>query len=206
METSEFDYALPDELIAQHPVEPRDQARLMVVRRDSQTIEHRTFAELPDLLDPGDVLVRNNTRVVPARLIGRRKSTGGKWEGLFLRECVQPVPGWEILATTRGRPVEGEHVVVGDDPESTLLLTLVARGEGGRWIVRPESADPASVLLERHGQVPPLRISARDAKPQATGSATRRSTPESPAPWPLPRRDSTSRPMCSNASPAGAFP
>jgi S-adenosylmethionine:tRNA ribosyltransferase-isomerase len=154
LETSEFDYALPDELIAQHPVEPRDRSRLMVVRRDSATIEHRTFAELPDLLDPGDILVRNNTQVVPARLIGRRIATGGRWEGLFLRECDHPLQGWEILATTRGKPAEGEQVVVGEDAGRGLVLTLVRRGEGGRWIVCPHSADSASVLLERHGQVP----------------------------------------------------
>jgi S-adenosylmethionine:tRNA ribosyltransferase-isomerase len=130
----------------------------MVVRRDSGggTIEHRTFTDLPDLLESGDILVRNNTRVVPARLVGHREATGGKWEGLFLRECAMPVEGsgWEILATTRGRPREGERIVVGNDPSHPLVLTLVARGEGGRWVVRPESTGSTSTLLERHGQVP----------------------------------------------------
>src|SRR5262245_41823668 len=110
LQTSEFDFDLPDELIAQHPAEPRDRSRLMVVRRGAGTWEHRTFADLPDLLASGDMLVRNNTRVIPARLIGHREATGGKWEGLFLR--ARPDGTWEILATTRGRPSVGEHVVV----------------------------------------------------------------------------------------------
>jgi S-adenosylmethionine:tRNA ribosyltransferase-isomerase len=148
LQTSAFDFTLPDDLIAQDPVEPRDRSRLMVVRRRTGRWEHRTFAELPDLLEPGDVLARNNTRVVPARLIGHREATGGKWEGLFLR--VLPEGAWEILATTRGKPVVGERVEVGQG----LRLVLEARGEGGRWIVRPEGDEPASALLERHGQVP----------------------------------------------------
>jgi S-adenosylmethionine:tRNA ribosyltransferase-isomerase len=152
---SEFDFDLPTELIAQHPAEPRDRSRLMVVDRQRGTWEHRVFAELPSLLDPRDILVRNDTRVVPARLVGRRESTGGRWEGLFLRRC--PGGTWEILAKTRGRPATGEHVVVGQG----LRLMLEARGESGRWIVRPQS-DPDSseipattlALLEQHGQTP----------------------------------------------------
>ncbi len=148
MLTSEFDFDLPDELIAQHPAEPRDRSRLMVVRRAAGTWEHRTFADLPDLLAAGDVLVRNNTRVVPARLIGHREATGGKWEGLFLR--ARPDGSWEVLATTRGRPTVGERVVVGRG----LRLTLEDRGAAGRWVVRPECDDPPAALLECHGHVP----------------------------------------------------
>ncbi len=80
-----LDYLLPEHLIAQEPVPERDQARLMVVRRAEGAIEHRIFADLPDLLRAGDLLVLNDTRVIPARLIGRRARTGGRWEGLFLR-------------------------------------------------------------------------------------------------------------------------
>ncbi len=148
MQTSEFDFALPDELIAQHPVEPRDQARLMVVRRSEGRWEHRRFADLPELLDSGDLLVRNDTRVVPARLLGHREATGGKWEGLFLR--AHPGGTWEILATTRGRITPGERVVAGEG----FRLTLLERLEGGRWLVRPEGDEPVLELLERHGTVP----------------------------------------------------
>src|SRR5712692_8287289 len=96
-----FDYHLPPELIAQAPLAERDQSRLLVVRRAMQAIEHRIFAELPDLLNPGDLLVLNDTRVVPARLVGRRARTGGRWEGLVLRELSDG--SWEILSKSRGK-------------------------------------------------------------------------------------------------------
>ncbi len=148
MQTDAFDFDLPDDLIAQHPVEPRDASRLMVVRRSSGTWEHRTFRDLPDLLAPGDVLVRNNTKVVPARLVGHREATRGAWEGLFLR--VLPGGSWEVLGKTRGRPVPGEFVTVG----TGLRIELVSKDEAGRWAVRPDSDEDAGALLDRHGTVP----------------------------------------------------
>ncbi len=149
---SAFDFTLPDDLIAQHPQEPRDSSRLMVVNRQRACWHHRRFADLPDLLDPGDILVRNNTQVVPARLVGRRVETGGKWEGLFL--CERADGTWEVLATTRGHPRPSQHVVVGQG----LNLRLEARGNAGKWSVRPLCAGtgevPALKLLEQHGQTP----------------------------------------------------
>jgi S-adenosylmethionine:tRNA ribosyltransferase-isomerase len=149
---SDFDFDLPDDLIAQHPIEPRDAARLMVVNRRQGCWEHRTFTELPELLDARDVLARNNTRVVPARLIGRRAVTGGKWEGLFLRE--QPDGTWEMLATTRGQPTPDELVIVGQG----LHLVLKSQGKDGAWIVQPQlsgTGDKTTLaLLEQHGQTP----------------------------------------------------
>jgi S-adenosylmethionine:tRNA ribosyltransferase-isomerase len=148
VQTDAFDFHLPDDLIAQHAAEPRDASRLMVVRRSARAIEHRVFRDLPYLLDPDDVLVRNNTKVVPARLVGRREATGGAWEGLFLR--VLPGGLWEVLGKTRGRPVPGEAVVVGKG----LRLELVGKDESGRWAVRPDSGEEPSVLLDQHGVVP----------------------------------------------------
>ena len=158
METSAFDFDLPAGLIAQHPTERRDGSRLMVVRRADRRIEHRVFADLPELLEPGDILVRNNSRVVPARLVGHRVATGGRWEGLFLHTL--PGGDWEILATTRGKPEPGERVEVeppGPDvrgPVTTLGLTLLEKRDGGRWVVRPEPAGPVGLLLDRFGRVP----------------------------------------------------
>ena len=124
----------------------------MVIDRKQGCWEHHTFAELPELLDRRDVLVRNNTSVVPARLVGKRTATGGQWEGLFLRE--QPNGAWEMLATTRGRPEAGEQVIVGQG----LRLELEGRGRAGSWIVRPERENDHDgstwALLERHGQTP----------------------------------------------------
>jgi S-adenosylmethionine:tRNA ribosyltransferase-isomerase len=125
----------------------------MVVERNGR-IEHHQFGQLPSILDRRDILARNNTRVIPARLTGHRESTGGKWEGLFLLESGDGC--WEIQASTKGRPHPGEIVTVGQG----LRLVLESRIDGGRWIVRalPETrgAEPASTLglLERHGQAP----------------------------------------------------
>jgi len=147
---SAFDFILPDDLIAQHPEEPRDRSRLMVVDRRRACWQHRRFADLADLLDSADLLVRNNTQVVPARLVGRRVETGGKWEGLFLRERSDGT--WDVLATTRGRPKPGERVEVGQG----LNLRLETRGDAGHWSVRPlhggGSVISAFELLEKHGQ------------------------------------------------------
>jgi S-adenosylmethionine:tRNA ribosyltransferase-isomerase len=149
---SEFDFELPSELVAQYPIKPRDSSRLMVIDRRRGCWEHRKFTELPNLLDSRDVLVRNNTKVIPARLIGHRAVTGGKWEGLFLRE--HPDGTWEMLATTRGRPVAGEYVIVGN----SLHLVLEDQGKDGSWIVRPRlgNGDDGTTLalLERYGHTP----------------------------------------------------
>jgi S-adenosylmethionine:tRNA ribosyltransferase-isomerase len=146
--TEAFDYHLPAELIAQEPVEPRDHSRLMVLERATGAIRHHRFYELPELLRAGDVLVRNNSRVVPARLRGQREETGGKWEGLFLREL--EAGRWEILAKTRGRPRAGEVVVIGEGLRLRLGETL---GEG-KWAVEPMQEGSAVDLLGRHGEIP----------------------------------------------------
>src|SRR5437764_457754 len=101
MQTAFFDYELPPHLIAQQPSAERDASRLLLVRRQTETIEHRHFRDLPELLASGDLLVLNDTRVLPARLLGRRARTGGRWEGLFLTQL--PGGEWELLCQTRGQ-------------------------------------------------------------------------------------------------------
>lgn len=86
MKLSEFDFNLPEELIAQHPLEKRDTSRLMVLNRQNQTIEHKHFYDLVDYLQPGDILVRNNTKVIPARLFGIKEATNGHVEVLLLKD------------------------------------------------------------------------------------------------------------------------
>src|SRR6184192_234765 len=100
-----LDYDLPPHLIAQEPPADRDAARLLVVDRATGALAHHLFRDLPDLLSPNDLLVLNDTRVLPARLVGKRERTGGRWEGLFLRQT--PDGLWELLAQTRGRPEPG---------------------------------------------------------------------------------------------------
>lgn len=145
----QLDYDLPPHLIAQEPAAARDQSRLLVVRRAERTLAHHVFADLPELLRPGDLLVLNDTRVLHARLLGRRARTGGKWEGLFLRGLTDGV--WEMLCQTRGRLTAGETLEVEPGP---LKLTLTTRLPGGRWLVQPAETGSAVELLARHGAVP----------------------------------------------------
>jgi S-adenosylmethionine:tRNA ribosyltransferase-isomerase len=158
--TDAYDYHLPPELIAQEPLADRAAARLLVARRSDGGIAHRHIRDLPELLGPGDLVVVNDTRVVPARLVGRRAATGGKWEGLFLRtERGGPHAGaWLLLAQSRGRPALGERVVLEDRAGSaTVHLELVGRGEGGAWLAVPlgdAAGQPAEALLDRVGRVP----------------------------------------------------
>jgi S-adenosylmethionine:tRNA ribosyltransferase-isomerase len=143
-----FDYELPPELIAQEPLAPRDQARLLVLRRGSASLVHHVFSDLPELLDPGDLLVLNDTRVLPARLRGRRERTGGKWEGLFLR--LEADGTWDMLSKTRGRLYKDEVISV----DGGLRLRPVQQVEPGRWRMAAESTEGFVDLLNRFGQVP----------------------------------------------------
>jgi S-adenosylmethionine:tRNA ribosyltransferase-isomerase len=143
------DYELPPHLIAQEPAAERDRSRLLVIDRKKGSLAHQTFRDLPDLLAPGDLLVLNDTRVVPARLLGRRARTGGKWEGLFLREL--PDGCWELLSQTRGRLLAGEKIAIDAGP---LELLLIEKTVHGHWLVRPSLPGRALELLMRHGQIP----------------------------------------------------
>lgn len=156
-----FDYDLPPELIAQSPVTPRDHARLLVVRRQTGQLEHHIFKDLPELLSPGDLLVLNDTKVLPARLLGRRLATGGRWEALYLRTTADGL--WEVLAKTRGHPVSGE-VFVAD--RGSLKLILHGRTADHHWLMQPDPPAPAEDLLLQHGQVPlPPYIRKGQAEP-----------------------------------------
>jgi S-adenosylmethionine:tRNA ribosyltransferase-isomerase len=153
MHLSDFDYDLPEELIAQRPAERRDASRLFVLRRgEPPAFEHRLVAEVPDLVSPGDLLVLNNTRVVAARLVGRRARTDGRWEGLFVRG--HPDGTWELLVQTRGRLLLGETLLVDSDAQPPLRLVLVRKTPGGRWLVQPSEAGAVEQVLARHGHVP----------------------------------------------------
>jgi S-adenosylmethionine:tRNA ribosyltransferase-isomerase len=144
-----LDYEPPPHLIAQQPIAERDRSRLLVVRRADASLAHHTFRELPELLSPGDLLVLNDTRVVAARLQGRRAGTGGKWKGLFLRAFADGT--WELLCQTRGRLTEGEAIEVEPGP---LKLCLLEKLPEGRWHAWPDAPGSAFELLQRHGQVP----------------------------------------------------
>ena len=112
-EIDQYDYDLPRELIAQDPLATRSDSRLMLVDRQSGQIDHYYVRDLPDLLRPEDVLVLNNSSVVPARLVGYRTATHGRWQGLFLQ--ADPTTGvWEVLTRTRGTLRPGETLTIQD--------------------------------------------------------------------------------------------
>ncbi len=147
LRTSHFDYALPQELIAQRPIEPRDHARLMVVERTTGAIGHRRFDELPDLLRPGDLLVFNDSRVIPARLRARRAGSGGRAELLLLHRTG---PGlWQALARPARRLKPGSRLALeGGSRQHTV--EVAERGEGGIVAVRFED----EAAIEECGQTP----------------------------------------------------
>lgn len=120
LSVSDFAYHLPPELIAQHPAEPRDHSRLMVVDRNTSAITHQHFYDLPSLLRPGDVLVRNNTKVIPARLVGH-KTTGGKMELLLLHRESLSTKGERWTCLTRPGIKVGQIVHFGDMLTATCL-------------------------------------------------------------------------------------
>jgi S-adenosylmethionine:tRNA ribosyltransferase-isomerase len=154
--TSELDYALPEALIAQGPAEPRDASRLMVVDAASGEISHRVFSDLPGFLGVGDALVLNETKVLPARLVARRR-TGGEVELLFLKDLGGP---WEVLARPSKRLRPG-MALSADKDEISVVREL---GEG-RWVV--EGRDVRGIL-ERSGRTPlPPYIRASEATERA---------------------------------------
>lgn len=114
MDISLFDFDLPESLIAQSPLKQRDECRLMVVNRQDQSIEHRHFHDILDYLQPGDVLVRNNTRVIPARLIGEKEATHGKVEVLLLHPIEGEQDTWECLVGNAHSVRVGSTCVFGD--------------------------------------------------------------------------------------------
>ena len=172
MKAADFDYELPLELIAQEPAARRDGARMLVLDRAAHTLEHKRFTDLPAYLRPRDLLVVNDTRVIPARLFGRkaRAGTGGKVEFLLLEELEPGV--WDALMRTRRRLQPGEQVILDED---LAVVTVLEDGELGRVKVRVESERPWLEVLDRIGQTPlPPYISRKAATPERRAEDQRR--------------------------------
>ena len=172
---SSWQFELSKDLVASRPTAARDESRLLVIDRRRNTITHSHIRKLPEWLHEYDLLVFNNTKVLPARLFGIRTATGGRWEGLYVEAT--PSGHWHILSETRGRLLPGETITVlpantslstesnGDDsvdpdfvsstvPRKSLLLTLVEKRDDGGWIVVPASEIPTVDLLEEFGSLP----------------------------------------------------
>ena len=125
MKVTEFDYVLPEELIAQTPIKKRDESRLMVLNRKEQTIEHKIFKDIIGYLKPGDVLVRNNTKVIPARLYGK-KETGAKVEFLLLNNIEGDI--WESIVRPGNKLHVGAKVIFGDGILEAKILEVMPGG------------------------------------------------------------------------------
>lgn len=148
MRVDDFDYELPADLIAQQAVEPRDSSRLLVLDRTTGAIAHRLFADIGEFLRPGDCLVVNDTKVVPARLFGKRARTGGAWEGLFVRVRDGM---WEFMTRTRGKPNRGEAIHLSD---GKTRLRLHGKTPEGSWLIEPLADRTIWELLETLGKIP----------------------------------------------------
>jgi S-adenosylmethionine:tRNA ribosyltransferase-isomerase len=150
MKTDLFNYDLPPELIAQHPPERRELARMMVVHRESGLIEHKSITDIVDYLHAPDVLVLNNTKVIPARVFGQKAASGGKVELLLLDEAS---PGeWKVLMKTSRRPKVGDELILCSGKAKAIMLY---DGEQGEAVLKIESDRPLMEILDEEG-VPPL--------------------------------------------------
>jgi S-adenosylmethionine:tRNA ribosyltransferase-isomerase len=144
LRTSDFNYYLPSELIAQTPIEPRDSARLMVINRDNGSLEHHHFFDLPDFLREGDVMVFNDSRVIPARLAGKKSGTGGEVEILLLQRVSPQV--WEALVKPARRVKKGVKLELGVG--SIVSAEIVEEGEAGLRTIRFSEEAQLPVLGE----------------------------------------------------------
>ena len=149
LKTHDFYYDLPEELIAQTPLERRDGSRLMVLSKDTGEIEHRHFYDLPEYLQPGDTLVLNDSRVLPARLLGHRVPTMGAVEVLLLRDKGDGV--WECLTKPGRKTHTGTELSFGD---GELTATVVGEVDDGNKLVQFHYKGIFLEVLERLGQMP----------------------------------------------------
>jgi S-adenosylmethionine:tRNA ribosyltransferase-isomerase len=146
MKLSDFDYHLPKELIAKYPTQPRDSCRLMVLNRKDKTIEHRIFRDVVDYLKPGDTLVLNNTKVIPARLIGKKEKTNANIEVFLLRPIEDNI--WEALIKNVRRLKKNQKIIISDD----FYVEFLDRDDE-KTIIKIHSKDIKSDL-EKYGHVP----------------------------------------------------
>lgn len=149
MKTSDFYYDLPKELIAQTPLEPRDSSRLLVLGRESGNIEHKHFHDIIDYLNPGDLLVCNDSRVLPARIFGIKDETGARVEFLLLKQTSGNK--WETLCKPGKKARAGAKFIFGD---GIMTATVVEVKDDGNRIVEFECEDNFFSALDRIGQMP----------------------------------------------------
>ena len=150
MHINNFDYHLPEEQIAQHPADKRDESRLLVVDRSTGQLEHRHFYDILEYLVPGDCLVMNNSKVIPARLFGTKEITGAKAEFLLIKRIKDDI--WETMVKPGKKLHVGDRVSFSED--GSLSAKILEHGEGGTRIVRFEYEGDFHELLDKIGRIP----------------------------------------------------
>ncbi|SHH01276.1 tRNA preQ1(34) S-adenosylmethionine ribosyltransferase-isomerase QueA [Winogradskyella jejuensis] len=167
MKLSHFNFDLPEELLAEHPAEHRDESRLMVLDRANQTIEHKMFKDVIDYFDEGDVMILNNTKVFPARLYGNKEKTGARIEVFLLRELNQDQRLWDVLVDPARKIRIGNKLYFGDD--ETLVAEVIdnttSRGRTLRFLYDGSYNDFRNKLTEL-GETPLPKYIKREVEPE----------------------------------------
>ena len=167
MKLSHFSFDLPDELLAEHPAEHRDESRLMVLDRAKQTIEHKQFKDIIDYFDAGDVMIMNDTKVFPARLFGNKEKTGARIEVFLLRELNQEQRLWDVLVDPARKIRIGNKLYFGDD--ETLVAEVIdnttSRGRTLRFLYDGSYSDFRAKLTQL-GETPLPKYIKRDVEPE----------------------------------------
>jgi S-adenosylmethionine:tRNA ribosyltransferase-isomerase len=167
MKLSQFNYYLPEELIAEFPPENRDESRLMVLHRDTQTIEHKTFKDILGYFGEGDVFVINNTKVFPARLHGEKEKTGAKIEVFLLRELNPESRLWDVMVDPARKIRIGNKLYFGEEGElvAEVIDNTTSRGRTLRFLFDGPYED-FKKLIKRLGETPLPRVIKRPVVPE----------------------------------------
>lgn len=165
LKLTDFEYSYPKELIAKYPAEPREQARLMVLHRETGDIEHRTVADLPEYFQDGDVLVANDTKVFPARLYGTKEKTGAKVEVFLLRELNPETRLWDVIVEPARKIRVGNKLFFDRGLAAEVIDNTTSRGRTIRFLF---DGEPEALydLIEEIGHTPIPRYVRRDAEPE----------------------------------------
>ncbi|MDT0689104.1 tRNA preQ1(34) S-adenosylmethionine ribosyltransferase-isomerase QueA [Salegentibacter sp. F188] len=166
MKLSHFNFELPNELLAEYPAENRDEAKLMVLNRKEQTIEHKQFKDLIDYFDPQDVMVLNNTKVFPARLFGNKEKTGARIEVFLLRELNPETKLWDVLVDPARKIRIGNKLYFGDDESlvAEVIDNTTSRGRTLRFLYDGSYIDFRKKLNEL-GETPLPKYIKREVEP-----------------------------------------
>nr|WP_299206724.1 tRNA preQ1(34) S-adenosylmethionine ribosyltransferase-isomerase QueA [uncultured Brumimicrobium sp.] len=167
MKLSEFDFELPEELIAKYPVENRDESRMMVINRETGDIEHKLFKDLIDYFDEGDVMIRNNTKVFPARLYGNKEKTGAKIEVFLLRELNRETLLWDVLVDPARKIRIGNKLYFGDDESlvAEVIDNTTSRGRTLRFLF-DGTYEEFKDKIDELGETPLPKYIDREVEPE----------------------------------------